>query len=101
MRYIKGGIYPIRVGITAENGITLSECKWEVIFAVRDKRVTIATGIVVNDNEVDVYLDTSKLPVGQLQAQLNLEFADSNAPNGMRPLPIDITNQDDYIVNGL
>lgn len=101
MEYIKGGIYPIRVGITADNGVTLSECKWEVVFAVREKRQRVTTGIVVNENEVDVYLDTSKLPSGKLQVQLNLEFADSNVPEGTRTLPIDITNPDDFIVNGL
>jgi hypothetical protein len=101
MKYIIPGIERIRISLNADNGLTLSDCVWSVVFGVGRKRVTIDKGVVISDNEVDVYLDTSLLAPGRLEAQLNIEFVDSDAPNGIRRKSIDITNPSDYLDNGL
>ena len=61
----------------------------------------MASGVVINDNEVEVFLDTSKLTTGALKAQLNLIIVDTDAPTGRRPVPINVSNSDDYIVPSL
>lgn len=99
-RYIIPSIERFRVSFSTDNGVTLDDCTWEVVYGVGTKRVTINKGVRVDENTVDVYLDTSLLGAGRLLAQLNVEFADSDAPNGTRKKSIEITNND-YLEHGL
>jgi hypothetical protein len=101
MEHILGGVYRKRISIAAENGVTLAESEWKVLFSVGKKVVEVDTGVVINDNEVDVYLDTSSLQPGTLKAQLNLVIIDTDAPGGRRPISINISNPDDYIIPSL
>lgn len=101
MEYILGGVYRIRVSIDSANGVTLSNSEWKLVFSAGRKTTTVASGIVINDNEVEVFLDTSKLAIGALKAQLNMIIVDTDAPTGRRPVPIKVSNGDDYIVPSL
>jgi hypothetical protein len=101
MEYIFGGVYRIRVSIDSANGVTLSNSEWELVFSAGRKTTTVASGVVINDNEVDVFLDTSKLTTGALKAQLNMTIVDTDAPTGRRLVPIIVSNGDDYIVPSL
>lgn len=99
-RYIIPSIERFRVSFSTDNGVTLDDCKWEVVYGVGTKRVTINKGVRIDENTVDVYLDTSLLGAGRLSAQLNVEFADSDAPNGIRKKSIEIPTND-YLEYGL
>lgn len=100
MELILGGVYRKRISIESENGVTLANSDWEVVFAVGNKRVKVSTGIVVDDNTIDVYLDTSPLTVGKLKAQLNMEIIDTDAPGGSRNISVAL-DCDDIIIPSL
>lgn len=100
MELILGGVYRKRVSIESDNGVTLANSDWEVVFAVANKRAKVSTGIVVDDNTIDVYLDTSLLMVGKLKAQLNMEIIDTDAPGGSRNISVAL-DCDDIIIPSL
>lgn len=100
MELILGGVYRKRISIESENGVTLANSDWEVVFAVGNKRAKVSTGIVVDDNTIEVFLDTSSLTVGKLKAQLNMEIIDTDAPGGSRYIPVVIAC-DDIIIPSL
>ena len=100
MELILGGVYRKRISIKSENGVTLANSDWEVVFAVGNKRVKVSTGVVVDDNTIEVYLDTSLLMVGKLKAQLNMEIIDTDAPGGSRNISIAL-DCDDIIIPSL
>lgn len=99
-KFIIPSIERMRISLDADNGLTLDDCTWEVVYGVGTKRVTINKGVRIDENTVDVYLDTSLLCAGRLSAQLNVEFADSDAPNGIRKKSIEIPTND-YLEYGL
>lgn len=100
MELILGGVYRKRISIESENGVTLANSDWEVVFAVGNKRAKVSTGVVVDDNTIDVYLDTSLLTGGKLKAQLNMEIIDTDAPGGSRNIPVAL-DCDDIIIPSL
>jgi hypothetical protein len=100
MELILGGVYRTRISIESENGVTFANSDWEVVFAVGNKRAKVSTGIVVDDNTIDVYLDTSPLTVGKLKAQLNMEVIDTDAPGGSRNISVAL-DCDDIIIPSL
>lgn len=100
MELVHRGVYRKRISIESENGVTLANSDWEVVFAVGNKRAKVSTGIVVDDNTIEVYLDTSLLTVGKLKAQLNMEVIDTDAPGGSRNIPVALYC-DDIIIPSL
>ena len=100
MELILGGVYRKRISIESENGVTLANSDWEVVFAVGNKRVKVSTGVVVDDNTIEVYLDTSPLTVGKLKAQLTMEVIDTDAPGGSRNISVALYC-DDIIIPSL
>lgn len=100
MELILGGVYRKSISIKSENGVTLANSDWEVVFAVANKRANVSTGVVVDDNTIDVYLDTSLLMVGKLKAQLNMEIIDTDAPGGSRNISVAL-DCDDIIIPSL
>lgn len=100
-KFIIPSIERMRISLDADNGLTLDDCTWEVVYGVGKKRVTITKGVRIDENTADVYLDTSLLQPGRLSAQLNIEFADSDAPDGLRKKSIDISNSNDWLEDGL
>lgn len=99
-KFIIPSIERFTISYNSDNGVPLDDCKWEVVYGVGTKRVTINKGVRIDENTVDVYLDTSLLCAGRLSAQLNIEFADSDAPNGTRKKSIEI-HTNDYLEYGL
>lgn len=97
------GTTPIkRISFYSSNdNINLMDSNWEVVFSVGKKSITVNKGVFISKNEVEIYLETAKLQIGKLEAQLNVKTFDINSPNKEHIIKLNITNPDDYITNGL